>query len=58
MITVIEGMGRDTDRTSVLGDAIMDAINVNAQGMSLAAIVGTLELVNMEVLFDAEPADD
>jgi hypothetical protein len=58
MITVIEGMGRDTDRTSVLGDAIMDAINVNAQGMSLAAIVGTLELVKMEVLFDAEPADD
>ena len=55
---VIKGKGREYDRASELGDAIVKAIEEHAQGMSLAAIVGTLELVKMEMLFDAEPADD
>lgn len=51
---VIEGKGREYDRAGELGDAIIKAIEEHAEGMSLAAIVGTLDLVKLQIVLDAE----
>lgn len=51
---VIEGAGRDTDRAQDLGDAIMAAVEEHAQGMSLAAVIGALELVKMTIVLESE----
>jgi hypothetical protein len=48
---VIKGAGRDTDRALDLGEAIMQAIE---DGMSIAAVVGTLELIKMQITLDTE----
>lgn len=51
---VIQGAGRDIDRAQGLGEAIWAAIEEHADGMSLAAVVGTLELIKMQVIVDSE----
>lgn len=54
MISVIEGAGRDTDRAQDLADAIMAAVEEHAQGMRLAVVIGTLELVKMTIVLESE----
>ena len=54
MIRVIEGSGREYERSGDLVDAIMQAVYDNAQGMSVAAVIGCLELAKLEILREQE----
>lgn len=47
---VIEGSGREYDRSAELVEAIMEAVYAKAQGMSIAAVVGCLELAKLEII--------
>ena len=48
----IEGGKRDTDRADDLCRAIKAAIYDNAEGMSLAAVIGCLEIAKFEIMED------
>lgn len=50
MISVIEGKGREYDRSAELVEAIMEAVYEKAQGMSVAAVVGCLEIAKLEII--------
>jgi hypothetical protein len=44
MIRVIEGKGRTEDRSLVLLEAIVAAVNEAGKGLSVAAVIGCLDL--------------
>jgi hypothetical protein len=50
MMQVIEGKGREYDRSAELVEAIMAAVYEKAQGMSVAAFVGCLEIAKLEII--------
>jgi hypothetical protein len=47
---VFEGKGREVDRGSALMDAIMLAVDEHAEGMTVIAVLGCLELAKIAVL--------
>lgn len=49
MISVIQGGGREIDRTGDLAQEIMDLIDEKAEGMPVAHIIGCLEAVKLTV---------
>ena len=49
-IRTIEGQGRDTDRVDALREALVEAISEKGTGMSVAAVVGTLNILAQEIV--------
>jgi hypothetical protein len=49
-LRVIEGKGRTEDRSAELFEAIMDLIETTCEDMSVATVIGTLELAKLAVL--------
>lgn len=47
---VIEGKGREYDRSAELVEAIKEAVYETAQGMSVAAVIGCLEIAKLEII--------
>lgn len=47
---VFEGKGREVDRGGALMDAILQAIDDHAEGMTVIAVLGCLELAKVAVL--------
>ena len=47
---VFKGKGREVDRGSALMDAIMLAVDEHAEGMTVIAVLGCLELAKIAVL--------
>lgn len=54
MISVIEGKGREYDRSAELVEAIMEAVYEKAMGMSVAAVIGSIELAKLEIIREQE----
>ena len=52
--TVVQGNGRESDRTSILQDAILDVIETHADGMMIATVLGTLDMIKHEILRNSE----
>jgi len=52
MIVKLTGVGgkRSADRTNELIDAMKDAIYDNAVGLSLATVIGCIELVKADII--------
>ena len=53
-LTRIEGGGAITDRAGALADKIKALCYQDAEGMSLAAVIGCLEIVKLEILGEAK----
>ena len=53
-ITTIKGSGNSLDRAEEVINAIKDAVYETADGMSLAAVIGCIEIAKVEILKDQE----
>lgn len=53
---VFEGKGREVDRGGALMHAILKAIDDHAEGMTVIAVLGCLELAKIAVLDEHESA--
>ena len=53
-LSVIQGAGATVDRAAALCEAIQEAVYEHGAGLSLAAVIGALEIAKMEVLRDHE----
>ena len=51
---VFKGKGREVDRGSALMDAIMLAVDDHAEGMTIIAVLGCLELAKAVVMTESE----
>ena len=51
---VFEGKGREVDRGGALMEAILQAIDEHAEGMTVIAVLGCLELAKVAVLDESE----
>jgi hypothetical protein len=51
---VLEGKGREVDRGGALMDAILQAIDDHAEGMTVIAVLGCLELARVAVLDESD----
>jgi hypothetical protein len=51
---VIEGKGRETDRGGALMEAILQAIDDHAEGMTVVSVIGCLEMAKLIVLQESE----
>ena len=47
---LIEGKGREVDRGGALMEAILQAIDEHAEGMTVIAVLGCVELAKIAVL--------
>jgi hypothetical protein len=56
LMRVFEGKGREVDRGSALMDAIMLAVDDHAEGMTIMAVIGCLELAKIAV-FDIHSSE-
>lgn len=52
--SLIQGGGRESDRSQDLADALIDVIYERADGMTVIAIIGVLETVKYEILLQSE----
>jgi hypothetical protein len=50
VMRLIEGKGREVDRGGALMEAILQAIDEHAEGMTVIAVLGCLELAKIAVL--------
>jgi hypothetical protein len=53
MIRVIEGKGRDLDRSGNLIEAIMQAVDDHAEGMTIVSVIGCLEMAKVMVMTES-----
>jgi len=53
---VFEGKGREVDRGGVLMEAILQAIDDHAEGMTVVSVIGCLEMAKVVVLTESEEA--
>jgi hypothetical protein len=53
-LRVIEGTGNHVDRAAELTQAVYDVINEKGEGMTFAAIIGSLEMVKMTLFAEAD----
>ena len=51
---LIEGKGREVDRGGALMEAILQAIDEHAEGMTVIGVLGCLELAKIAVLDEHE----
>lgn len=51
---LIEGKGREVDRGGALMEAILQAIDDHAEGMTVVSVIGCLELAKVVVLTESE----
>jgi hypothetical protein len=54
LMRVLKGKGREVDRGSALMDAIMLAVDDHAEGMTIMAVIGCLELAKAVVMTESE----
>jgi hypothetical protein len=53
VIRVIQGQGRESDRSGDLAQSIMDLIDEKAEGMPVSHIMGCLECVKQQIWMEA-----
>ena len=51
---VFEGKGREVDRGGTLMEAILQAIDDHAEGMTVVSVIGCLEMAKVVVLTESE----
>ena len=56
MMRLIEGKGREVDRGGALMEAILQAIDYHAEGMTVVSVIGCLEMAKVVVLTESDEA--